>query len=111
MKMERQAWIDHTFYTTHGIGWQQTISTRIGDTVLRLSHHTATLNDHELSAKLNDAWSIKEHIGHLIDLEEFHLNRLNQFPTLPEVLDAVEISNAKTYASDHNVCELKFLLT
>ncbi|MFT5820462.1 MAG: putative damage-inducible protein DinB [Crocinitomix sp.] len=108
--IKRQAWIDHKFSSNHGTGWQQNIRTRIGDTTMRLAYHTANMNEHELSVKLDGAWSIKEHIGHLADLESLWKARFTQFENqLPELV-AADMSNQKTKQATHNELTLRDLL-
>lgn len=109
--IQRQIWTDHKFQTGIDPGWAPNIMSRIMDTAQRLTYHCLQLTDDILSKKIGDSWSIKEHIGHLIDLEGLHLNRLSQFSNLAEVLDTADMSNAKTYGSDHNHRDLDFLLT
>jgi uncharacterized damage-inducible protein DinB len=55
-------------------------------------------------------WSIQEHVGHLYDLEEIHLGRLDDFAGGKEVLRAADMNNRKTYEADHNSASLPGLL-
>jgi uncharacterized damage-inducible protein DinB len=100
--MKRQPWTAHVFNLDIDPGWIYNILTRVEDTELRLRHYCKELDDAHLSLQTNGAWSIKEHIGHLIDLEELHLNRLKEFADLKVVLTGADMSNAKTEAAAHN---------
>ena len=51
-----------------------------------------------------------EQIGHLIDLEELHEQRLNDFVLGREKLSAWDVTNAKTTNAGHNEKKLKQLL-
>ena len=111
LDITRQKWVDHKFNLGIDPGWSHNVITRISDIDVRCEHHCAGLSDEELSTRLNDKWSIKEHIGHLIDLEELHINRIIQFKNLKNNLDAADMSNKKTEASNHNDRSLKDLIS
>jgi hypothetical protein len=68
---------------------------RIEDKVRGLSHTLLTRRD-------GDAWSIQEHIGHLLDLDELHAGRLDDFLAGTEVLRAADMTNRKTHEASHN---------
>jgi len=108
--MERQKWVEHVFNFGIDPGWAQNILSNVQDTEVRIQYHCQNLSDNALSQKPNGAWSIKEHIGHLIDLEDLHINRLNQFSLLKEELSAADMSNQKTEKSNHNNSAFSSLL-
>ncbi|MFI5188658.1 MAG: DinB family protein, partial [Chitinophagales bacterium] len=58
--------------------------------------------EEELTNKIEGAWSVKEHIGHLYDLEELWYDRFEDFLTGKEILRAADLSNTKTHEADHN---------
>ena len=109
--MQRQKWVDHAFPTNIDVGWTENILSRVRDTNLRLHHYASIRDDDFNSRKLEDAWSIKEHIGHLIDLEALHYHRLQQFAALAHELSPADMSNQRTYAANHNERSTKDLLT
>ncbi len=100
--VKRQKWVDHVFCTNIDIGWTENVLVRLRDTEIRLVHYTADLSDRELSNVGSSHWNIKEHIGHLTDLESLWVNRLEQFASKTEVLVAADMSNKKTNAANHN---------
>ena len=61
-----------------------------------------SLSNQELIYKPNGAWSIKEHLGHLIDLEPLHRKRLKEFVDMKEYLTMADMSNTATEKADHN---------
>jgi len=98
----REPWVNHKFNLGFDIGWTQNIMSRIKDTGIRIQHHTLGLTNERLSYKEGDKWSIKEHIGHLIDLEELWSNRFLQFQIfVPELVHA-DMSNQLTDQANHN---------
>ena len=75
---------------------------RIKTSAPRIEELVKNISDTELSKKLNNQWSVKEHIGHLIDLEELHEARIDQFAENLTELRAADMSNKKTYEANHN---------
>lgn len=55
-------------------------------------------------------WSIQEHVGHLSDLEELHLGRLDDFAVGKDTLRAADMTNRKTHEANHNAASLDDLL-
>ncbi len=68
---------------------------RVEDKVRSLSPEVLTRRDGE-------AWSIQEHIGHLLDLDELHAGRLDDFLAGASVLRAADITNRRTHEADYN---------
>ena len=65
---------------------------------------------HVVIQKADGKWSIKEHAGHLIDLEELGEKRLDDFLNRKEILSAADISNKKTHEADYNKKNINELL-
>ena len=108
--MYRQKWIDHKFETGIDVGWTSNILSRVEDTAIRLEYHCKRLNDQQLSEGKNNSWSIKQHIGHLTDLEELWCNRFLEFKALKNELSPADMSNQKTEVSSHNNQSLEALI-
>ena len=70
--MQRTKWTNRKFTFNIPAGWMQNIFERLRGTELRLRALVDGLPDDRISFKPNGKWSIKEHIGHLSDLEELH---------------------------------------
>lgn len=108
--IDRQKWIDHTFNLGIAVGWSKNIISRLDNTEILLKHYVKNLTNGQLSKKTNDKWSIKEHIGHLADLESLWLNRFEQFKKgLPELV-AADMTNKKTETSNHNEQDIEKLI-
>ena len=84
---------------------------RIKATPPRIEEMVKNISNEKLSAQINKQWSVKEHIGHLIDLEELHQARVGQFGEGLTELRPADMSNKKTYESNHNQQSLKELLS
>ena len=57
-----------------------------------------------------EAWSIQEHIGHLLDLDELHAGRLDDFLAGAPELRAADMTNRKTHEAGHNGRPIEDLL-
>ena len=106
----RQKWVDHKFNLGIDNGWISNILCRVRDAEIRLSRYTWGLTDQQLSHREGAAWSIKEHIGHLTDLEPLWINRFRQFEKGLDELVAADMSNQKTQKADHNTQKIGKLL-
>jgi hypothetical protein len=108
--MQRTKWTERKFSFDFPEGWMPDIQERLYGTPVRLRHMVAGISDEQAAMRLHGDWSIKEHIGHLIDLEELHEGRIDDFEAGRETLRAADMTNAKTYAAAHNTKTLAQLL-
>lgn len=109
--MQRTKWVDRKFNLGIPPGWLPNILARLDGVVIRLKDLTKELSEEQLSKQLNNRWNIKEHIGHLIDLEELHSGRIQDFIDRKSILRAADMSNKKTYAANHNERSINDLIT
>ncbi len=100
--IQRQAWVDHQFNLGIDPAWAQNVICRVQDTAIRIQQYVNLQTEKELSAKNNGNWSVKEHIGHLIDLEALWSNRFEQFSLKTDQLIHADMSNQKTEHAHHN---------
>ena len=95
-------WLDRTFQ----FGWEPTylpiFITRLNGTVPRIKFMVRDIPNDLLIYKPKGDWSIKEHIGHLIDLESLHHDRILQLKSLVDVLTPADMSNQATNQATHN---------
>lgn len=66
--------------------------------------------DDEACSHSKDGWSVKEHLGHLSDLEELWWKRLQDFLDGKEVLTVADLNNTKTEEARHNEKTLEGLM-
>lgn len=76
---------------------------RIEDKVRRLPREVLTRRD-------GDKWSIQEQVGHLLDLDELHDGRLDDYLAGLPVLRPADLSNRKTHEAGHNDRRMEDLL-
>ena len=108
--MERTKWTDRKFSFEIPEGWLPNILERLVGTETRLGALTSHLTDEEASVKPNNKWSIKDHVGHLSDLEELHEGRIDDFIAGKKTLRAADMTNAKTNEAEHNKKRIEDLI-
>jgi uncharacterized damage-inducible protein DinB len=55
-------------------------------------------------------WSIQEHVGHLIDLDQLHDGRLDDYLAGAARLRPADLANRRTWDANHNAREIEDLL-
>jgi uncharacterized damage-inducible protein DinB len=83
---------------------------RVRGTPARLEDLIRGLSAERLTHRDGNKWSIQEQAGHLLDLEELGMNRLDDFEAGRAVLTAADMSNQKTHAANHNANSLDNIL-
>lgn len=100
--INRTKWTERKFNHDLPEGWLLNVLERLHGTAPRIKHLISGLSEEQSGAKTENSWSLKEHIGHLSDLEELHEGRIDDFIACKEVLRAADMSNQKTHKADHN---------
>jgi uncharacterized damage-inducible protein DinB len=97
----QSAWLDRKFAFDLAIGAFPPLLERLRGTPPRAKELVTGLPEHTLATRVNDRWSVKEHLGHLVDLEPLDNRRLNEFLDGADVLSAADIENRATEIADH----------
>jgi uncharacterized damage-inducible protein DinB len=108
--IQQLKWTERKFDFTQPIGIFPMVLERLRGVPLRLGNYAAQLSKEELVRQVKGAWSVQEHIGHLIDLEELHDGRIDDFLSGKEVLRAADMQNKRTYEAGHNKANCNELL-
>ena len=108
--MEKIKWTERTFNFNFPIGMFPMFFERLKGTPVRIQDLIKNIPENKLEVRLNNKWSIKEHIGHLIDLEELHEGRIEDFNNKLSILRAADMSNKKTYEAFHNNKSIESLI-
>lgn len=108
--MERTPWIERKFTFDYPEGWIFNILERLHGTAPRMKVMIKDLSQGQLIQRTDNAWSIQEHIGHLLDLEELHAGRIDDFIARKETLRPADMGNKKTFEAQHNNTEVQLLL-
>src|SRR6476620_9928529 len=100
--MKRTLWLNRTFPTIEDTGLLPDIIERLEGTPARLEEkirsHKGTINNKPLP----DKWSVKQEIGHLIDLEWLGQTRIDQLKAGLSELVAADMNNRKTQEANHD---------
>jgi uncharacterized damage-inducible protein DinB len=103
-------WIDRSFDFAFPVGLYPVILERLRGTPARLEEKLRALDPVIRTRRDGDKWSIQEHAGHLLDLDDLHLGRLEDYENGAKVLRAADMENRKTREANHNARPLEDLL-
>lgn len=107
---KRQKWFDKKFQFELLQEKYDIVLNQLIETPEKISLLISSLPEDILSKRVNDKWSIKENVGHLIDLEELHDGRIDDFIDGKQMLRSADLKNKKTEKADHNSKKLEELL-
>ena len=100
--MNRQKWFDKKFSFEFSQDNYQSILAKLIENPEKISNLVSSLPVTVLTHKIDNSWSIQENVGHLIDLEELHSNRIDDFIEGKETLKPADLNNKKTDEANHN---------
>ncbi len=106
----RTRWVEREFDFSLPVGVFPCVVERLRGTPARLEELTRGLTRESLTAKAGGAWSIQEQVGHLLDLDELHEGRLEDYARHHSTLRAADMTNRKTEEAGHNDARLEDLL-
>jgi uncharacterized damage-inducible protein DinB len=95
-------WFERKFEFDFPVGYFPVIVERLRGTRPHIESLVRNENEEKLNNKIEGAWSVKEHIGHLYDLEELWFGRVEDFLAGMEILRAADLLNTKTHEARHN---------
>jgi len=108
--MERTEWIKRQFSFELPLGMYPNVVERVRGTPARLEDLTRSLTREVLTGRDGDKWSIQEQAGHLLDLEQVGMSRLDDFEAGRETLLAADMQNRKTHEANHNANTVENIL-
>jgi uncharacterized damage-inducible protein DinB len=100
--MNRQKWFDKKFRFQLPLDDYESILSKLSENPEKISHLVSTLPVEILTKKVDKRWSIQENVGHLIDLEELHDGRIDDFIAGEKNLRSADLNNRKTDEANHN---------
>ena len=95
-------WTDRSFTFDLPEALFPVVVERLRGTPARIEDKVRGLSPAVLAQRDGDAWSIQEHIGHLLDLDELHAGRLDDYLAAAAVLRPADMTNRKTWEAHHN---------
>lgn len=108
--MQQTEWTKRKFNFDFPVGLFPVIIGRLKGAYPRIADLTEEISNDKLSEQPDGKWSIKEHIGHLTDLEELHHGRIDDFKNNEKILRAWDGLNLKTKKALHNEKTIDALL-
>lgn len=95
-------WFERKFVFDVPVDLFPNVIERLRGTPARLEEKLLPMASPLRTHKAGEAWSIQEHAGHLIDLDELHYSRLADYEAGAETLRPADLKNQKTYDARHN---------
>ena len=108
--MKQIKWFDRKFNFATEQNIFPLIIERLSGTPLRLEQRFKSINSTILTERINNTWSIKENLGHLIDLEPLWQGRFEDIKNGQLELRPTDLQNVKTDLANHNNREVDELL-
>ena len=101
MSADSVPWLERTFDIDPSVGRDDLLQ-QLRAAPDRLLALVGALPRDLLIRRPDEAWSIQEHAGHLLDLEDLHLARLSDLAAGAPELRPADLSNRRTYEAHHN---------
>jgi uncharacterized damage-inducible protein DinB len=109
--VERYLWFEREFSFDFLPLWMYpNVVERVRGTPARLEDLVRSTPPETLTRREQDKWSIQEHAGHLLDLEQLGMNRLDDYEAGRETLHAADVENRKTHEANHNAAAIENIL-
>lgn len=109
--MKQEKWFDRNFNFENNQNIFPSILERLSGTPIRLEEKVQELPKNILIFSTDNTWTIKENIGHLIDLEPLWQGRLDDIINNQNELRPTDLQNSKTDLANHNNTSLQELLS
>ncbi|MEO6978356.1 MAG: DinB family protein [Mucilaginibacter sp.] len=109
--MKQEKWFDRKFNFESNENIFPSIIERLLGTPARLEEKVRDIPEDILTFSTDKQWSIKENIGHLIDLEPLWQGRLADIINGEIELRPTDLQNNKTHLANHNATPLNQLLS
>ncbi len=100
--MSKLRWVERKFNFDFPLGLYPDIIERVRGTPARIEDRVRDVPASILTRRRENTWSIQENIGHLLDLEELHLGRLDDYAAGARTLRAADMTNRATHEAGHN---------
>lgn len=108
--IDRIRWVDRKFDFDFPATFAPELLERLRGSPARVAERVEILPGEILTRRDGDKWSIQEHVGHLMGVEELFLGRLDDYDRGLAELRPAEMTGRKTYAANHNEADIKDIL-
>jgi DinB family protein len=109
--IEPIAWMDRKFIFDQPVGVFPALLERLRGTPDRAASLVVGFSEDELGTRATRGWSVKEHLGHLIDLQPLDEQRLCEFLKRAQVLSSADMENRATESANHGQAPIADILT
>jgi uncharacterized damage-inducible protein DinB len=99
-------WFDRTFHYDFPVEMIYVILERLRGTAPRIEEKVRGLSPEVLTRREGERWSIQEHVGHLVDLDELHYARLDDYESGLPALRPADLKNLRTHNANYNARDL-----
>src|SRR5262245_4213682 len=94
-------WLQREFTFDLPIGVFPAVIERLRGTPARAAALVSGVSEEILGTRVNQKWSVKEHLGHLVDLQTLDETRLREFLDRVPMLSKADMTNAATEHGNH----------
>ncbi len=108
--MKQTKWFERDFSFQSDQNIFPSIVERLSGTPIRLEEKIKSVPVEILESRVAGAWTIKENIGHLIDLEPLWQGRLDDIISGKTELRPTDLQNTRTTLANHNATSIHELL-
>jgi len=108
--MEQVKWFERDFAFKPTQNIFPAVLERLVGTPVRLEEKLKTIPTDVSTIRINDTWTIKENVGHLLDLEPLWQGRLDDILNGKADLRPADLQNSKTNLANHNATSMDELL-
>lgn len=105
-----EKWPQRTFAFDTPVGRMPCLMERLRGTPARAEEIVRGVPAPRLVRRWGETWSIQENLGHLADIEDLHLARLDELAAGVKELRAADMSNRRTWEAGHNERSLSDVL-
>jgi len=107
----RIKWTDRKFDFSFPAELYPEMIERLRGTPVRLEERLGSVSPDVLRRRDGERWSMQENAGHLLDLESLVRQRLDEYLAKATELHAADMTNRKTYESQHNEVAIATILS
>lgn len=107
--MKQEKWFERKFNFENTQNTFPSIIERLSGTPIRLEEKLKDIAENILVFRENNTWSIKENIGHLIELEILWQGRFEDIINNEKELRSTDLNNTNTDLANHNEKPIKIL--
>ena len=111
--MQKMKWIDRKFTFEQPVWMYPNVVERLRGTPTRVEDifRGASIPADILIRRNRNAWSIQEHIGHLLDVEPLWTGRIEDFLSGKSRLREADLTGRKTYDANHNESSIQEIIS